>query len=447
MDKNNELISNKDDLEKKNEDKYDKKDTNNNINQKDNDYKRSIDKKPKGYVRIFRKLIKNKNVLLISIMRKKFKIWKDEALKDFIFKKRITVRISVSKSKEKDKKRLSSEEKIYHKPKLGINDQKYEKINTLLNSSTSTSSFKKSKNKPPIKVNLINNMNWVKNNNSQFLSPMQKKEPKKFFYTKVPTNSGHKQNSIKEKANLTYIKKEKEKDMPITLSNLNSPYNPPNAQKKKLFSSKSSTGYKTIINNGQKVSNTAKMQYLNKSNNDKNNLKEKLEHKYRKIKVNLNVNMNNKIRNAQNNLERKNVGNLSHKNILTPNKSAKNMNIISDKGVLQKTNTSLKPYNTKKYVPLSKNLSAKKIKENYTNYKKIYHNKNDLLLNSLKKNRDINKTNFNNNTFSREHRISSPAKPFDRNSLKKGITTVFQHYSWITEEFNNYNSNTAITLM
>lgn len=69
MDKNNELMSDKDDLEKKSEDKYDKKDTNNNINQKENDYKRNFDKKPKGYVRIFRKLIKNKNVLLNSIMR------------------------------------------------------------------------------------------------------------------------------------------------------------------------------------------------------------------------------------------------------------------------------------------------------------------------------------------------------------------------------------------
>lgn len=447
MDKNNELMSDKDDLEKKSEDKYDKKDTNNNINQKENDYKRNFDKKPKGYVRIFRKLIKNKNVLLNSIMRKKFKMWKDEALKDFIFKKRITVRISVSKSKEKDKKRLSSEEKIYHKPKKGINDQKYEKINTFLNSSTSTSSFKNSINKPPIKVNLINNMNWVTNNNSQFLSPIQKKEPKKYFYSKVPTDCGHKQNPIKEKANLTYIRKEKDKDKPITLSNLNSPYNPPNAQKKKLFSSKSSTVYKTIINKEQKVSNNTRMQYLNKSNNDKNYLKEKLDYKYRKIKVNLNANMNDKIRNIQKNLERKNVGNFSHKNILTPNQSVKNMNTISDKRVLSKTNTSIKPYNTKKYIPLSKNLSAKRIKENYTNYKKIYNYKNDSLLNSLKKNHDKNKTNFNNKTFNREHRISSPAKPFDKKSLKKGITTVFQHYSWITEEFNNYNSSTAVTLM
>ena len=447
MDKNNELISDKDDLEKKIEDKYDKKDTNNNINQKDNDYERNFDKKPKGYVRIFRKLIKNKNALFNSIMRKKFKIWKDEALKDFIFKKRITVRISVSKSKEKDKKRTSLDEKIYRKPKKSINDQNYKKINTFLNSSTSNSSFKKSKNQPPIKVNLINNMNWVKNNNSKFLSPLQKKEPKKFIYSKVLTNSGHNQNPIKEKANLTYIRKEKEKDKPITLSNLNSPYNPPNSQKKKLFSSKSSTGYKTIINKEQKVSNNTSMQYLNKSNNYKNPLKEKLDRKYRKIKVNLNVNMNDKIRNVQKNLERKNVGNLNHKNNLTPNQSAKSMNTISDKGVLLKNNTSMKPYNTKKYVPLSKNLSAKKIKENYTNYKKIYNDRNDSFLGSLKKNRERNTTNFVNKTFNREHRISSPAKPFDKKSLKKGITTVFQHYSWITEEFNNYCSTTAKTLM
>ena len=463
MDKNKEFISKKNDLEKKKEDKCNKNDIDNNIDknnvknnikkiknkmQKFNDENiednQEVEKKHKGYVRIFIKIIKNKNELLNSIMRKRFKIWKDEALKDFIFKKRITVRISVSKSKEKVKKqRLSSEERTYNKSKNDINYHKYKKINTFLNNSTSSNFLNRTKNQPLIKVKLVNNMNWVTNNNSQFLSPIQKKEPKKFFYSKISTNTNSHPYQNKEKAKLTYIKKEKQK--PIPLSTLNSPYSSSNTLKKKLYSSKSSTGYKTIVNNEQKMYNNT-TEYLIKSKNDRNLLKEKIDNKYKKIKVNLNANMNgfNDINsNLQKNFKRKTVGNLSNKNILTPNRSG--VNIISDIKVLQKTNSNIKPYNTKKYILLSNNFSAKIIKDNCTYFKKIYHNnKNNSLLN-LKKNLYSTNSNSNNNTFNREHRISSPAQPFDKKSLKKGITTVIQHYSFITEEFNNYSTNTTKT--
>ncbi len=470
MDKNNEFISAKINLEKEKEDKNCKSDNNiedrnnnNKINQNDTQdineennkeknkeenkdkINNTIKKKIKGYVRIFRKIIKNKNVLLKSIIRKRFKEWKDKTLKDCIFKKKITIRISVSKSKDKDKKeRFGSEEKSDKKYKK-INDYKYKKINSFLkNSNTSSSLLNKSKYKQSTTTNNINNINW-KTDNSTIMSPRINKEPKKLIYSKFAMSPNH----IKEKIKLTDIKKDKAKEKsPTTFKT------PLNTKKKKLFYSNSSLSNKTTLNNSnsnyriktivspinkeKKVYNNTKVGYINKTNN-KHPLTENNDKRYKKITVNLNHDIN-KNKNIQRTFDRKNLGNINYKKIYKPNQSYKNINNSSYKR--EEIKKIIKPYNTNKYMPLSKNVSSKKIEENYTTLKKIYLNKNDSFLRNPK---NGSYTDYNNKTFNREHRISSPIRQYDQKSLKKGITTVIQHYSNIKEEFNDYDIKSART--
>ena len=84
----------------------------------------SLDIKPKGYVRIFRKYIKKKAQIMNNIIDNRFKLWKKITLKGLKVKRTIFIRISVSK--EKDRKNKS-----YSEAKLNIGKKNLNNINII----------------------------------------------------------------------------------------------------------------------------------------------------------------------------------------------------------------------------------------------------------------------------------------------------------------------------
>ena len=86
-------------------------------------------KKPKGYTRFFRKVIKNKAKVMKDIIQNRFFKWRKDALKGKI-KKTIMIRISVSREKDPKSKYLISKDKPKELPKsINKNDIKSININ------------------------------------------------------------------------------------------------------------------------------------------------------------------------------------------------------------------------------------------------------------------------------------------------------------------------------
>ena len=101
--------------------------------------------------------------------------------------------------------------------------------------------------------------------------------------------------------------------------------------------------------------------------------------------------------------------------------------------------------NTGKYETPSRNPKEKKVFQQYSYFKNSYQNKKDNEFSSLEAstiNNSNNNSYFKSNTFRINCRIKHLKKmTFDKEYLKRGITTVFQYYSGIVVELDDYHPN------
>ena len=94
------------------------------------------------------------------------------------------------------------------------------------------------------------------------------------------------------------------------------------------------------------------------------------------------------------------------------------------------------PYNSKKYIQPKNIYTGKKIK-GIANFRNAFLNKNENILNSSWLNKMDNK-NMIFKTYSSGKVNKMKGKFLDKDSLRRGITTVFQHYKGICEELENF---------
>ena len=394
--------------------------------------KPNSDIKQKGYVRILRNIIKRKHKTLNNNVRKSFILWKVETLKGLRYRKTIIVRISISTEKD-NKQRINTDEKLN---KSSETKSKFKSFTKILNTNPKKKNIGigvayKAENKPTY-------VNHNLKNHSVFMSPKENKDSKRAIYNKLNINDiGI--NGIKGINGINGINNKRQNKL----------IEVPNKEKKQLNYSRSSIDYKTndtshYLNN--KLDNT--FQQLNSSRNNKPR-----NHNYNNTSNDLYklINNNNPIKNIKKNIDKNTTkilnknyeGYFSQSNIYSPNQSRNNTE--SNTIINQSLNVS-KPYNTKKFIPLSKNPSSKIKTDNYSSYfTNVYQNK-DKNNNLIKKEPYKIKIDFNNYTMRRENKIKNPEKTIDKETLKKGVTSVVQHYSGVREKLNNYDKNTLKTI-
>jgi hypothetical protein len=389
--------------------------------------KNSLNIKPKGYVRIFRKYIKKKGQIMNNIIENRLRLWEKIILKDLTFKKKILVRISVSKEKDRKsksyraaklnagKKNLNNIKIINQNEFLGLNDiseikpTKFKRIFVSNNKEINNKTY----NKPQNKKYNINNT--VGNNSSTH------NKYKRFFENNKQSNNN------KNKIDNKVIKYNKNRRNPLIEISDEKP-------KKDQF--------KNIRNDYKKNINLKNK--FNKIEISKNNSEHKSEFNSSKLK---NIYKSYSVYNKNNN---KNESNNNSKDYHL--KYAKNYNntiTLPPKKTQNKFNSKekqyLSPYSTKKYIPQKKIYSEKKEKEYNSFFLKKFQNKNNVIKPIKLNIRDININNYQYlNCTTRRAKLDKDENSFvDKKTLKRGITSVIQHFSGKIETFLNYDKSTS----
>ena len=382
------------------------------VNRTKENYNSNDDKKNKGYVRIFRKIIKRNNNILKNIINNRFKKWQKEAFKGTYIRKTIVVRISVSRDKIL-KNRTTSNPLLNKENIEGIRPNSEDK------------NIKRKNKNDNRKNNMINNIQWK--NDYQLKTPERSKE-KNNIYSNEKMNKNEKDSLItisdykkndkaqdnKNKKNITY------NPLKITsVQGLNkNPYNKPkinnnqNNNNKKTASNIYTYELKKPLLNPKDIFS----RYDNKTEIQKNiinNNNSKMKNKdYKNYRAYTNVN-------SPNTIHRKNNSKYSLK--------------INEKTKLNQTKESYILLSTKKYnTPLKSYLSETKIFKDKNYFKNTY----------TKSNHHKNPSFDNEYKYKYETRTSKKdaylKKKIDNEILRKGITTVIQHYLGVREKLDNY---------
>ena len=391
----------------------------------------SLDIKPKGYVRIFRKCIKKKGQIMNNIIDNRFKLWKNITLKGLTVKKKIFVRISVSK--EKDRKSKSYSEAKLNAGKKNLNNINIINQNKLLESNNFSkikpTKYKRifvSKNKEINNKTYNKPQNQKSNLNNTIGSNSSNHKYKRYFERNKQSNN---YNNIIDDKVVKYNKKERNSLIEISgkkpkkdqFKNIRNEY-------KKNINLNSKFNKKEISKNNSEQSseiNSSKLKTIYKSNNayNKNNNK-------------------NGINNNLKDYYLKYAKNFNNSTITLPAKKTQKIFNSKEKQFFS-------PYNTKKYIPQKKTYSQKKDKEYNSYFLKTFPNKNDVIkpmIKPIKLNiKDINLDNYQYlNCTSRRAKLHNDENSFiDKKTLKRGITSVIQHFSGKIEKFLNYDKNTS----
>ena len=420
--------------EKLNENISLKKEENKIINQKEDNIK-PIQKR-KGYVRTLRNLIKKKHIVAKNIIQKSFKLWKEETLKRLIIRRTIIIRLSISKEKDQ-KQRFHTEGDL-----MESIDNKNKNSKTLINfgnddNNNSTGSIYKSK------YNL-NNDNHKFNNTSELMIPKEKKDYRKLIpnlkynYDKEIIRPIDINNIIQNNRLITFPNREF-KPLYNSRSNLNIKMNINDNQKKYLDYPLNKINNYRKINEYKNYNNVSRHDIVYKSNNEKNGKKpfnDIIDTKYK----NLIYTNNNKPKYLNNNIN----GYLSHRNVYLPYQTQTYRS--NYKRIEKPEINNFKLDNIKKYTPLTKNNPSTLLNYNYSFFRNVYPNNNTKYSTNTYKLQPykgiIDRSNYNSFTFRREMKLNKPQQEYDMQTLKKGVTTVVQHYSGIKEKLNNTEVNT-----
>lgn len=448
------------------------------INKDDIKDKDKRKQRPKGYVRLFRKIIKKKNEILMKIFQGRFKKWKNITLKGIHFKKTIIVRISVSRDKD-EKEKFKTQENFanYRRSKKNTEDNlnknnyikidnddlrkykyfrsnednsKKDKYNQKIDNNLERDKhIKKSEFKPyknilrnsgdnnktyfenMSKYNISSNNNTEWKNNSIFMTPKENKGNKIGIYDKYKTNNRKD----------TYILIENREDKSLQTKKID------NYENKRLYYPKNNLNQdknniqnnRTIPNNEQKNhNNVSNHEYIYKRNDEKKILEKKIDNKYKRMN-------NNEKNNTQTIFYTRRKENDNQKDISTPNKNFKKIEINvnqSNQRESLKLN-SINQYNTKKYQPPQKTISDKKPKATISYLNNTYQrSNNDKLYHTANKEDYKKKLEYQNFSYNRDNKTFNRQSITDKMALKKGITSVIQHYLGMKKQFDNYDYNT-----
>ena len=426
-------------------------------------------KKNKGYVRLFRNYIKKKDKLRKAIILNRFRQWIKQSLKDSIIKKRVIVRISVSRGRD-FKNEYFNKFNIKNENEDGksksLNKQIIKSIDKIKNSKNNI----KKENKNKI-MNISNESNINKNNkenNSNNNVPYYEiaKRIKNYKGTNynnennINNNFINNSNTKSEKNKIIDISNEKPKTTPrinindktkniYPVSNLNTQFVAMNYSNKK---NNNNNNYikiepqklpkKDTNSNQNSIYNNMSIIYTSSSKKNK-----------KESSINTNPYSNNKDNNQKITNEyipqgyyRKYDGYHDIKNLNTsmPNKSILNYSNTKNNDINQ-----YNPYKLKKLIIYKKDPSGSNsfAQENKSNYKmNTYQN--------LKINNYRNKSNESdifgkyssltskkegNSSYSSQY-SQKTAKP----ALKGGVTTVIQHYSGRRNQYKQYDKNSQI---
>ena len=341
-------------------------------------------KKSKGYARVFIKFIKRKNETLKHILDNRFKKWKEEAFKGIFIRKTIIVRISLSRDnilKNKLNFRILSRNKVSNNNKPKSVDKELKQINKTVN-----------------KESHINNIKWKKINDVK--SPIKKNEmPDEKSIKKIYKNEN---NSIFNNSD----KRKNQHNNPIYSQTI------PNDSQSKKYNKNIIPKNKFINNNNQidkyKVKKQAPILYI-------------YEPKQLKTKPIFNKGL---------------INNSKNYNIFTSPRTRKYQTYNSYSSIRSNNKT-----------PIVNQIKNKKEKQNPNinkSYINIKNNFSDLKL--------LNKNNEQRFTFTKskgnkyatidserkyinntERRDNYTKRIFDKETLKKGVTTVIQHYLGVKE--------------
>jgi len=362
--------------------------------------------KIKGYEDIFKKIINKKTEKINKIARKKFRFWKDK-LNKLIVTKTILVRISVSRDKDnKDRsysdtksngykrnfKKISNKILISNKKDSDTRKTNYKpfyRLRSTENNSTDNSSSTKK-----YKFNIKSNLDSIKQNINNFRS------------NNKLLNSAHKQKTIDRKKIIEISNKKPEEKRNYIKVNINKKLISTNRNNKKIQKinnsiSKVDSNYKFIkdVPLGEKYIDFHKNENYNTST-------EKLFYKKYEIKY------------------------ANKSALVSPSFKLKN------KAKPMLTNL-ISSYNTKKYIPPKNIFSGKKIVNNFVNLRNAFRNNNDKSL-SLSRSHNLDNKNMIFKSYSSRKDNKIKKRFLDKDPLRRGVTTVFQHYCGICEEFENY---------
>ena len=428
-------------------------------------------KKNKGYVRIFRNYIKKKDKIRKTIIQNRFRQWMKESLKDSIIKKRVIVRISVSRGKDLKHKylnKLNIENENEDEKSKSLNKQTIKSIDKIKNSQNNIK--KENKNKiinisNEKNINKSNNENKYNNNLPYYEFAKRIKNYKDINYNKdnnTKTNFLNNSNAKLEKNKIIDISNEKPKTTPrinindktkniYPVKNLNTQFIEINYSNKK---SNNNNNYIKIEPQKFKNTNTSNKDTNSNPNSIYNNMSIIYTSSSKKNKKESSIN-DNPYSNYKDNSQiinkeyipqgyyRKYDGYHDNKNLNTsmPNKTILNYSNIKKNEINQDN-----PYKLKKLIIYKKGPSGSNsfTQENKNNYKiNTYQN--------MKINNYRNKSNesdifgkYSSLTSKKESNLAyssqysqKTAKP----ALKGGVTTVIQHYSGRRNQYKQYDKD------
>ena len=105
---------------------------------------------------------------------------------------------------------------------------------------------------------------------------------------------------------------------------------------------------------------------------------------------------------------------------------------------------SINQCDTKKYKPPKKTISEKKPKATISYLNNTYQrSNNDKSLHTASKEDYRKKPEYQNFTYNRDNKTFDRSNVTDKPSLKKGITSVVQHYSGVKKQLDNYDYKTT----
>ena len=341
-------------------------------------------KKSKGYARVFIKFIKRKNETLKHILDNRFKKWKEEAFKGIFIRKTIIVRISLSRDnilKNKLNSRILSRNKVSNNNKPKSVDKELKQINKTVN-----------------KESHINNIKWKKINDVK--SPIKKNEmPDEKSIKKIYKNEN---NSIFNNSD----KRKNQHNNPIYSQTI------PNDSQSKKYNKNIIPKNKFINNNNQidkyKVKKQAPILYT-------------YEPKQLKTKPIFNKGL---------------INNSKNYNIFTSPRTRKYQTYNSYSSIRSNNKTPIvnQIKNNKEKQNPNINKSYINIKNNFSDAKLLNKNNEQRFTFTKSKGNKYatidSERKYINNT---ERRDNYTKRIFDKETLKKGVTTVIQHYLGVKE--------------
>lgn len=425
------------------------KDKNNNLSLKEK-------KKPKGYARFFRKVIKEKNKSMKNIIQNRFYQWRKDALRGKI-KKTVMIRIAVSKEKEPKKRYLLEKpnpkdiSKSVNKNDLkGLNINNYPKDINNIKVQNVEKIEKEDKAKEDNKKNNINIKINVNNKNNNGLDDKKNikdnkdnKEEKNKIYKKVNINKNVENKPIiskKPNNNITnntnakpILKQDKIYKHKINITDDEMPKTTPKIKKiNPIYSSNTSTLNKKIFQNNNKN--------LSKDLNNNNNINKVYSSSSKKNDYsNDSFRRNYKISEMPKGIYKKYQGYSEHTSLpvkivkIDLTEGNKNNNISYNPRTFKRQNNN--EYENHRY-------NNKKIYNNDISHRRDNSNSdnNSVISYNVK---SVNYKTETSSAYSRSRKGSNLtyAPSTKKASLKAGLTTVIQHYRGQRKQYDNYDTN------